>query len=96
MKRVGFIYDDIYLLHEMPEGHPESKDRLLAICNTLKQSDLWDKLLHVKPRRAGTEDILAVHTRAYLEKVMKFTGYYDPDTFVSINSVEAAFYAAGQ
>ena len=28
MKKVGFVYDDIFLKHEMPVGHPESPKRL--------------------------------------------------------------------
>jgi acetoin utilization deacetylase AcuC-like enzyme len=95
MKKVGFIYDDIFLLHEMPEGHPESKDRLIAINEALKQSGIWDKLLHMRPRKASLQDILAVHSSSYFEKVMNFTGYYDPDTYISIKSVEAALFAAG-
>jgi len=95
MKKVGYLYDDIFLLHEMPAGHPESKARLIAINETLKQSDTWDKLLHISPRKAGPQDILAVHSRSYVEKVMDFTGYYDPDTYISEKSVEAALFAAG-
>ena len=95
MKKVGFIYDDIFLLHEMPVGHPESKERLIAINNILKQSDIRDRLIHIKPRKAETNDILSVHTNSYIEKVLKFTGYYDSDTYISQNSVEAALYAAG-
>lgn len=95
MKKVGVIYDDIFLLHEMPAGHPESKDRLIAINKALQQSDIRDKLLYIKPPKADINDILAVHTNSYIEKVMKFTGYYDPDTYISKNSVEAALYAAG-
>ncbi len=95
MKKVGYIYDDIFLLHEMPAGHPESKDRLIAINNTLKKSDIRDRLIHMKPLKADINDILAVHNNSYIEKVMKFTGYYDPDTYISKNSVEAALYAAG-
>lgn len=95
MKKVGFIYDDIFLLHEMPAGHPESKDRLIAINETLKQSGIWGKLLHMRPRKADLQDVLAVHSGSYVEKVMSFTGYYDPDTYISKNSVEAALFAAG-
>ncbi|RPI37365.1 MAG: histone deacetylase [Nitrospiraceae bacterium] len=95
MKNVGFVYDDIFLLHEMPSGHPESKERLIAINRYLKQSDIQSKLIHAKPRKAETQDILAVHTNAYFEKILKFTGYYDADTYVSKNSVEAALSAAG-
>lgn len=95
MKKVGYLYDDISLLHEMPSGHPESAERLIAINNALKQTDFRDKFLYLKPRKAGPQDILAVHASSYLEEIIQFTGYYDPDTYISKNSVAAAFYAAG-
>jgi acetoin utilization deacetylase AcuC-like enzyme len=95
VKKVGFIYDDIFLLHATPSGHPESKERLIAIRDTLAASDLWEQLIHVKPRKAGKDDILAVHTGTYYHKVIAFTGYYDADTYISKDSVEAAHYAAG-
>jgi acetoin utilization deacetylase AcuC-like enzyme len=79
----------------MPSGHPESKDRLIAITDSLKKTALWDKLIHIKPNIAQKPDILAVHTHSYFEKVIKFTGYLDADTYVSNHSVEAALYAAG-
>lgn len=96
MKKVGFIYDDIFLAHETPQWHPECKERLIAIIDTLKSSDIWNKLIHIKPRRAEFKDIEAVHTRDYIERLegMK-TGYADPDTYISVNSLEAALYAAG-
>ena len=51
MKKVGFVYDDIFLEHETPQWHPECKERLIAIIDALKSSDIWDKLIHIKPRR---------------------------------------------
>jgi len=95
MYKVGFIYDDVFLLHEMPPGHPESKDRLIAITDALRQSDLWDKLVHINPKRANKHDILMVHSGTYYDKLLKFTGYYDADTYISDHSVEAALFAAG-
>ncbi len=95
MKKIGFVYDDIFLRHETPPGHPESKDRLIAIIDALKKVDLWKRLIHLSPSKATREDILMVHTPSYYEKVINFTGYYDPDTYVSPHSVEAAFFAAG-
>lgn len=94
-KKVGFIYDDVFLLHEMPEGHPESKDRLIAISEAIKRSSISNKLLHIKPRKADKEDILKVHTSAYFNKITEFTGYFDADTYVSANSVKAAIFASG-
>ena len=96
MKKVGFVYDDLFLKHEMPVGHPESPQRLLKILETLKKSsDIWNKLIHIKPRRADEDDILNVHTKKYFDNIKTFTGYYDPDTYISDNSFEAAMSAAG-
>jgi acetoin utilization deacetylase AcuC-like enzyme len=95
MKKVGFVYDDIFLKHEMPAGHPESPNRLIRILDTLKTSEIWNKIIHIKPRRAEDEDILKVHSKEYFKNVKTFTGYYDLDTYISANSFEAAMYAAG-
>lgn len=95
MKKVGLLYDDIFLRHEMPAGHPESGERLNAIISGLTGSPVWKKLVHCKPRRAERKDILSVHTSRYYEKTLTYTGYLDPDTYVSSNSVEAAHYAVG-
>lgn len=95
MKKVGFLYDDIFLSHEMPAGHPESHNRLIAITEALKKSNLQEGVTHLKPRKAEEENILKVHTRAYYDNVVSFTGYYDADTYISANSAEAARYAAG-
>lgn len=95
MKKVGYIYDDVFLLHEMPLGHPESKDRLIAINERLKQSPCWRQLQHIKPQKAAEEDILAVHTASYFSEILHFNGYFDPDTYVSPHTVEAALFASG-
>lgn len=95
MKKVGYLYDDIFLAHQMPPGHPESSDRLKAINDALRKSSCWEDLIHIDPKKAGKEDILAVHTGPYYERVLKFTGYFDADTYISDRSVEAAHVAAG-
>ncbi len=95
MKKVGFVYDDIFLKHEMPSGHPESPQRLMKIVEVLKDSEYWEKLVHIRPRPATDEEILAVHTPDYFRSIRAFTGFYDGDTYVSPNSFEAAQYAAG-
>ena len=95
MKKVGFLYDDIFLKHEMPPGHPESPQRLVHILDTLKNSDFWNQLIHIRPRRALEEDILRVHTGKYFDSIKSFTGFYDGDTYISEHSCEAALFAAG-
>jgi acetoin utilization deacetylase AcuC-like enzyme len=95
MKKVGFLYDDIFLSHTMPPGHPESPKRLEQILDTLRHSDIWDSLIQVPPCRAHEDDILAVHTKSYFEHVKNFSGFYDADTYISEHSFEAAMWAAG-
>ncbi len=96
MKRVGFLYDDVFLQHETPQWHPECKERLISIINTLKDSSVWDKLVHIKPRKAGFDDIETVHSHDYVEKIKRTgEGYLDPDTYLSRGSLDAALFAAG-
>ncbi|MEK6582872.1 MAG: hypothetical protein AABZ25_10875 [Nitrospirota bacterium] len=59
MKKVGFIYDDIFLKHETPEWHPESKERLIAIINALKRM-IPDSPRRIRsPRRVARGDLSA-------------------------------------
>ncbi len=95
-RKVGFIYDDIFLKHETPQGHPESKERLIAIVNHLKKQGLWNRLVHIKPRKATHEEIALVHEPYYIEKIKNLpAGYIDPDTYLSENTYEVACYAVG-
>jgi acetoin utilization deacetylase AcuC-like enzyme len=95
VKKVGFFYDDVFLKHKTPPGHPESPERLKAITGALGASPLHEKIIHEKPRPATPEEIMAVHERLYVEKMRSFTGYADPDTYISEGTYEAALHAAG-
>lgn len=96
MRRVGFLYDDVYLNHLPPDFHPESPERLKKIISILKASDIWGKLIHIKPVEAIFEDIERVHAHTYIERVKTFPpGYFDPDTYISEGSLEAALFAVG-
>lgn len=96
MEIAGFVYDSIFLKHETPASHPESRDRITAIIKALQKSQIWNNLIHVKPRKASYEDISMVHTERYINRVKQMgTGYLDPDTFMSAGSLEAARYAVG-
>ncbi|MBF0540502.1 MAG: histone deacetylase [Nitrospirae bacterium] len=96
MKKTAFIYDDIYLKHEMPPYHPESIFRLEAITDNLKKSDMWNLLIHLKPVKADMSEIEAVHTKSYIEKTKKIkVGYLDPDTYMCEDTLEVSLYAAG-
>lgn len=94
--KTGFVYDEVFLSHETPQWHPECKGRLISIVGALKKSPLWDKLVHIAPRKAEVSEIERVHYTSYISKVMGFgSGYIDPDTYISEGSIDAALYAAG-
>lgn len=95
MKKTGFFYDDIFLRHETPAGHPECKERLASITKAIDASDIKSRLIMETPRKATREEIEYVHSPEYVKRLSSFKGYYDPDTFVSAGSFEAALHAAG-
>ena len=96
MKRVGFVYDDIFLKHETPKRHPENKDRLVAINDAIRSSGLTKRLINIRPRMASLEELAFVHSERYIDKIRtQCPGFLDSDTYLSRHSFEAASYAAG-
>jgi len=98
MKRVGFVYDDIYLKHDWPQ-HPENKDRLSSILENLQKNGLDKELIQIKPRRANVEEVSLNHDPTYIQEVHDFCksggGYLDPDTYATQDSYDVALYAVG-
>lgn len=96
MKKVSFIFDEVFLTHDMPRLHPESKERLVAVVEKLKQSGHWQQLIHISPQKASLSDLEMVHSPDYIEKIQNFgVGYLDPDTYMSQNTFNAALFASG-
>src|SRR5271157_5578051 len=96
MQRVGFAYDPVFLKHATPLGHPESRERLIAITGNLESAPFWKDIVRIAPSKAEHSDLALVHTDSYINKAINFgTGHLDPDTYMSEDSLEAALYAAG-
>jgi acetoin utilization deacetylase AcuC-like enzyme len=97
MRKVGYIYDPVFLKHDTGEGHPERPERVSAIDNGL--NELKNKLIKIKPRRATVKDITLIHDIYYPQEIMDLCSaggmYLDPDTRCSIFSYESAVYAVG-
>ncbi len=92
------VYDDIYLEHDTGP-HPETSARLTQTVAYLKDKGIWDKLAHIKPRPAKTDQIAYIHSPDYIKAVEKVAqqggGNLDMDTVVSARSYDAAIYAVG-
>jgi len=100
MGRVGFVYDPRYLGHEMGRSHPESPERLRAICAQLRSSGTWSRLHHLTPCPADRQWIERIHDSSYvdsLERRSPKNGYtaLDPDTSMSPGTLDAAYLAVG-
>jgi acetoin utilization deacetylase AcuC-like enzyme len=99
MNKVGFIYHDDFLKHWMPPGHPECKERLIAIRSHLDETGLINQLNIIQPRPAEKEEICSVHDERYVDGIIEFCrqggGSLDPDTSAGPDSGRAAFLAAG-
>jgi acetoin utilization deacetylase AcuC-like enzyme len=96
MHKVGLAYDDVFLRHEPPPWHPDSTERLRSLVSVLAGSELWPKLVPLKPRKADIADLARVHTAAYIDAIRNAAaGELDPDTYLSAGSFDAAVHAAG-
>ncbi len=97
MKKVGYIYNPVYLKHDTGEGHPERPERVKVIDEAL--APLKPNLIDIQPRRATAREIALVHDYYYPQEIMDLCSaggtWLDPDTRCSIFSYEAATYAAG-
>jgi acetoin utilization deacetylase AcuC-like enzyme len=94
----GFVYHPKYQRHETGY-HPECAARLSAIVGGLEETGLSARLAHISPVSASNEQLMLVHTRAYISQVEAMSarggGMLDPDTPVSRESFEVALLAAG-
>lgn len=96
MKKVGFIYDDIFLKHQAPYNHPETEQRLISILKALNNSNIKNDLISIDPFPADPIDIYTVHTKEYVKRVLKTPpGYFNADTYWSENSLQSSLNAAG-
>lgn len=80
-------------------GHPECADRLEAIMESVVTSGLLDDLRIIAPYEAPEKALLAVHSSDLLWRVRHMSSYgggqIDGDTYVTVDSWDAAAYAAG-
>ncbi|MEZ5126497.1 MAG: histone deacetylase [Thermoleophilia bacterium] len=95
---IGIVYHDEYAEHRTGD-HPEGADRVAAVVEHLRASDVWPRLKVVTPEPATEADILRVHTAEHLQTIQTAAAsggrWIDPDTFVSPRSYDIALLAAG-
>ncbi len=85
--------------HDLPQ-HPEHAGRIQAVWEQLQAQGLADQLLHIEPRHATNDQILAVHSPAHLERLTAISHQdrivrIDADTYALPISLDIARLAAG-
>lgn len=94
MKKTALYYNDIFLEHMVPNGHPENSDRIKQILDKIKKSNF--KNLKFRTAKPASHDILILgHTNNYINWINKLEPQkkiikLDQDTFMSKKSLEAA------
>ena len=94
--KVGYISDDIYLNHDTGKLHPESKERLIAIADEMK--DIEGNLLLLSPVKVSTKIVSLVHPLPYINHIQECCEKeleIDNDTTTSVESYEVALQAVG-
>lgn len=95
--RTGYLYDDIFLEHELAPGHPESPLRLAALHAVVSESGLLGRLTALQLRtddRFILGQIGLVHTAAHIEGVLR-TGVTGTVAVRAVGAVLAAVDAVG-
>ncbi len=99
MKRVCVFLDKLFVDHNNGPGHPEAPERILTIVDSLKEHNLFDRLLRITPRNATKEEITLVHQPAHYYRIEATRGkprvFLDADTSTCPVSFDAALKAAG-
>ncbi|BBO68241.1 histone deacetylase [Desulfosarcina alkanivorans] len=99
MTATGVVWDPVYLTHVTDEGHPDHPRRLKSLYRHLRDTAVNHRFKTVTPPAATDEEILLVHSPAYLEQV-KATAAIDAsalsaDTLTCRHSYRAAAMAVG-
>jgi len=96
---LGYVLDDVFVQHRSPQGHPERPARVEAVRDALLAAKIRERGQQVPARRATDEELARVHTRRYLDHLVRTvpgqSGWLDPDTYFSPGTWDAALAAAG-
>jgi acetoin utilization deacetylase AcuC-like enzyme len=99
MAAIAIVWAPRYTAHDTGD-HPESPERIPAIVDHLRQSDLWPHIREVAPSMADPSELLRVHTPGLVQRIqraaeMRGGEWIDADTYVSAQSFETALLAVG-
>ena len=98
--KTALIHHPIFQNHNTGAGHPETPKRYEVVMNALKSDpEFWNSLTEITPDQVSKGIIQAAHTKDHFKRVeFAFENgleRLDMDTTISMQSFDAAVYAAG-
>ena len=98
--KTAVVHHPIYKKHDTGAGHPETPRRYETIINALRRDPaFWETVTEITPEKAPKGLIQAAHTPQHFKQVENAfengAEFLDPDTAISMQSFDAALYAAG-
>ena len=96
----ALVHHPIYQKHNTGPGHPETALRYEIVMDALRQDKtLWESLNEITPEKASKGLIQAAHTAQHFKRVEGAVEHgidrLDADTVISMQSFDAALFAAG-
>lgn len=99
MRKTAIFKNDLFLMHDPGQNHPERIDRLRVIYSFIDNPEVHKKFIFPSFAPAEIEHIERNHDRSLVDRVAATAGksydFLDQDTATSAQSFEAACYAAG-
>jgi acetoin utilization deacetylase AcuC-like enzyme len=97
--KTAFVHHPIALRHDTGPGHPETAKRYDSIMTAMRAAPVWELLVEIVPDKASQGLIQAAHTKEHFKRVAgafeSGLEFLDADTAVSMQSFDAALFAAG-
>jgi acetoin utilization deacetylase AcuC-like enzyme len=95
-----FLYDDVYLRHDVGAWHPERPERLTAVYKAVRQAEWYGEVIPLEAQEASLESVSLAHDPRYIELVQREceAGYRQlstGDTAICPGSYAIALKAAG-
>lgn len=71
MAKVGYVYDDLMLLHQATYDHEECPDRIVIIKKKLESLGYLEKMVKIPSHYITKEELLLAHDNKFIEKLEK-------------------------
>jgi acetoin utilization deacetylase AcuC-like enzyme len=97
-KDVGLVAEPLFLKHRTQESHPENPDRIAGLLDRISRDSDLKQIPRLGVRSADENELLRIHSREMVKKMQSYrgtSGWLDPDTYYSSDSIEVALGAAG-